>query len=89
VLDDAFVQNFFTWTVSRAPSASELTYWNDQLRVAYAQGQASVKLAAVEFAKTLFESAEYAARNRNDQSQKLRQRQRRKILTQTPTAIAV
>jgi YD repeat-containing protein len=66
VLDDQFVQNFFTWTVSRAPGASELTYWNDQLRVAYAQGQASVKLAAVEFGKTLFESAEYAARNRND-----------------------
>ena len=66
VLDDQFVQNFFTWTVSRAPSASELTYWNDQLRVAYAQGQPSVKLAAVEFGKTLFESAEYTARNRND-----------------------
>jgi YD repeat-containing protein len=66
VLDDQFVQNFFTWTVARAPSASELTYWNDQLRVAYAQGQASVKLAAVEFGKTLFESAEYAGRNRND-----------------------
>ena len=66
MLDDQFVQNFFTWTVSRAPSASELSYWNDQLRVAYAQGQASVKLAAVEFAKTLFESAEYAARNRSD-----------------------
>ena len=66
VLDDQFVQNFFTWTVSRAPSGSELTYWNDQLRVAYAQGPASVKLAAVEFGKTLFESAEYAGRNRND-----------------------
>src|SRR6201991_1816735 len=66
VLDDQFVQNFFTWAVLRAPSASELTYWNDQLRVAYAQGQASLKLAAVEFGKTLFESAEYAARNRND-----------------------
>ncbi|HKS11116.1 MAG TPA: DUF4214 domain-containing protein, partial [Pyrinomonadaceae bacterium] len=66
VLDDQFVQNFFTWTVSRAPAASELNYWNDQLRVAYAQGQTSLKLAAVEFGKTLFESAEYAARNRND-----------------------
>ena len=35
VLDDQFVQNFFTWAVSRAPSASELSYWNDQLRVAW------------------------------------------------------
>jgi hypothetical protein len=66
VPDDQFVQNFFTWTVSRAPGASELTYWNDQLRVAYAQGQTSLKFAAVELGKTLFESAEYAARNRND-----------------------
>src|ERR1700752_3666261 len=66
VLDDQFVQNFFNWAFSRAPSASELTYWNDQLRVAYAQGQASVKLVAVELGKTLFESAEYANRNRND-----------------------
>jgi hypothetical protein len=66
VLDDQFVQNFFTWTVLRAPTATEATYWKDQLRVAYAQGQPSVKLAAVEFGKTMFESAEYAARNRND-----------------------
>jgi len=66
VPDDQFVQNFFTWTGSRAPSASELTYWSDQFRVAYAQGQASLKLVAVEFGKTLFESSEYAARNRSD-----------------------
>jgi YD repeat-containing protein len=66
VLDDQFVQNFFTWAVLRAPNASEATYWKDQLRVAYAQGQPSVKLAAVEFGKTMFESAEYAARNRDN-----------------------
>jgi len=53
VPDDQFVQNFFLWAVSRTPSASELTYWNDQLRVAYAQGQPSLKLAAVEFGKTI------------------------------------
>ena len=45
VPDDQFVQNFFAWTVSRAPSAGELSYWNDQLRVAYAQGQTSLKSA--------------------------------------------
>jgi YD repeat-containing protein len=66
VLDDQFIQNFFTWAVLRSPNATEATYWKDQFRVAYAQGQASVKLAAVEFGKTMFESAEYAARNRND-----------------------
>jgi YD repeat-containing protein len=64
--DDQFVQNFFTWTLLRSPSGSESTYWNDQLRVAYSQGQTSLKLAAIELGKTLFESAEYAARNRSN-----------------------
>ena len=66
VLDDQFIANFFTWALVRTPSGTEPTYWNDQLRVAYAQGQTSLKLAAVELGKTLFESAEYAARQRND-----------------------
>ena len=66
VLDDQFVLNFFNWTVSRAPYANESTFWNDQCRVAYAQGQTSVMLVGVALGKTLFESAEYAARNRND-----------------------
>ncbi|HEU4870363.1 MAG TPA: hypothetical protein VFT08_05890 [Pyrinomonadaceae bacterium] len=68
VLDDAFIANFFAYALMRSPSGSEPTFWNDQLRVAYAQGSASgsLKLAAVELGKTLFESAEYAARQRND-----------------------
>ena len=65
VLDDQFTQNFFTWALVRNPSSAETTYWLDQLRVASGQGQGSLKLAAVEFGRTLFESAEYAARNRN------------------------
>lgn len=66
VLDDQFVANFFNWAVVRTPSGTESTYWNDQLRVGYAQGQTSLQLAAVELGKTLFESAEYAARNRDN-----------------------
>jgi len=66
VLDDQFVQNFFTWTELRSPNTNEATFWNDQMRVAYAQGQTSVKLAAVALGKTLFESAEYLARNRDN-----------------------
>ena len=66
LLDDAFVQNFFYWAVQHVPYANENTFWNDQFRVAYAQGQTSVMLAGVALGKTLFESAEYAARNRND-----------------------
>ena len=66
VLDDQFVQNFFTWAVLRSPTSSEAVFWNDQLRVAYAQGQTSVKLAAVALGKTLYESAEYGGRNRDN-----------------------
>ena len=66
VLDDQFVQNFFTWALARNPTSSETTFWYDQLRVAHGQGQTSVKLAAIELGRTLFESAEYAARNRTD-----------------------
>ncbi|HKR20961.1 MAG TPA: DUF4214 domain-containing protein, partial [Pyrinomonadaceae bacterium] len=64
VPDDQFIANFFQWAVLHTPNSTESTYWNDQLRVAYAQGQTSLKLAAVELGKTLFESAEYSARDR-------------------------
>ena len=67
VLDDQFIANFFTWALVRTPSGGESTFWNDQLRVAYAQGQTSLKLAAIELGKTLFESAEYAGRQRTPQ----------------------
>lgn len=66
LLDDQFIANFFAWAVLRTPNGNEPAYWNDQFRVAYAQGQTSLKLAAVELGKTLFESAEYATRVRND-----------------------
>jgi YD repeat-containing protein len=66
LLDDQFVQNFFTWALARNPTTSETTYWYDQLRVAYGQGSESIKLAAIELGKTLFESAEYAARARDN-----------------------
>jgi YD repeat-containing protein len=66
VLDDQFIANFFYWALVRTPNGDEPTFWKDQLRMAHAQGQTSLKLAAVELGKTLFESAEYAARQRND-----------------------
>jgi len=66
VLDDTFIDNFFDWALLRNADATETTYWNDQLRVAYPKGSWSVRLAAVELGKTLFESAEYAARNRDN-----------------------
>jgi Domain of unknown function (DUF4214)/Domain of unknown function (DUF4157) len=65
VPDDQFVLNFFTWALLRNPTNDETTYWYDHLRVAYGQNQVSRKLATIEFGRTLFESAEYAARNRD------------------------
>ena len=62
---DQFVQNFFLIALVRSPASDETTYWYDQLRVAYANGSTSLKLASIELGRTLFESAEYAARNRN------------------------
>jgi len=64
--DDHFVQNFFSWALLRAPNGDEPSYWNDQFRVAYGQGQTSLKLAAIELGKTLFESTEYASRQRDN-----------------------
>ena len=62
---DQFVQNFFTWALTRSPNSEETTYWYDQLRKAYPNGATSLKLAGIELGRTLFESAEYAARNRD------------------------
>src|SRR6185503_7654030 len=63
--DSQFVQNFYLWALLRNPFSNETTYWYDQLRVAYGQGQTSLKLAAIELGKTLFETAQYAGRNRD------------------------
>jgi YD repeat-containing protein len=62
---DQFVSNFFLYALARSPSSEETTYWYDQLRVAYANGATSLRLAGIELGRTLFESAEYVARNRD------------------------
>jgi YD repeat-containing protein len=66
VPDDQYVQNFYQWALLRAPNSTELTYWDDMLRMAYAHGQGSEVIAARELGKTVFESSEYAARARSD-----------------------
>jgi hypothetical protein len=70
IYDDAFIDNFYTYALPSYPStplANEKAYWRDQLRVGYNHSQDSLKLAAIEMGKTLFESAAYAARNRSNQ----------------------
>ena len=64
--DDQFIQNFFSYALSRTPTGGEQTYWDDVVRAAYPQGQNAVLFGARELGMTLFESAEYAARNRSD-----------------------
>lgn len=66
IYEDQFIQNFFSLVLLRSTSYDEGLFWNYQLRAAYNQGQTSLKLAAVELGKTLFESASYAARNRDN-----------------------
>ncbi len=64
--DDQFIQNFFYWAFLRYPNSTEQAYWDDILRTAYAQGQSAMLIANRELGKTVFESAEYAGRNRSN-----------------------
>jgi YD repeat-containing protein len=63
---DQYVRDFHQLTLARQPNASEQAYWNDILRKAYGNSQDSVLLASRELGRTMFESAEYAARQRSD-----------------------
>ena len=63
--ESTFIQNFFSVALLRSATAEETLFWNNQFRVAYSQSQTSLKLAAIELGKTLFESASYAARPRD------------------------
>jgi YD repeat-containing protein len=63
---EQYLVNFNQSALARPPSANESTYWNDILRSAYPNGQSSMLLAVRELGKTLFESADYASRNRDN-----------------------
>jgi YD repeat-containing protein len=63
---DQFVTNFLQQGLGRQPGGPEGSYWTDVLRAAYPRGQGSMLLVMREFGMTVFESAEYAARNRSD-----------------------
>ena len=63
--EDQFIQNFFSLALARSATYDETLYWNYLFRAAYNESAASVKHAAIEFGRTLFESAAYAARNRS------------------------
>lgn len=63
---DQFAQNFLQRGLGRSPNSNEGGYWTDIMRSAYTQGQTSMLFAMTEFGMTVFESAEYAGRNRTN-----------------------
>ncbi|HJT26829.1 MAG TPA: hypothetical protein VJ784_05390 [Pyrinomonadaceae bacterium] len=62
--EDQFIQNFFNVALVRSATSEETLYWNYQLRAGYNESAWSLKSAAIEFGRALFESAAYAARGR-------------------------
>jgi len=65
--DDDYIQNFFAWALpAHSLTQTEQAYWNDIFRTAYPQGPTALQNAARELGLTLFESWDYAARNRSD-----------------------
>jgi YD repeat-containing protein len=63
---EQYLANFNLAALSRQPYTNESAYWNDILRAAYPNGQSSMLLALRELGKTLFESSDYAGRNRDN-----------------------
>jgi YD repeat-containing protein len=63
---DAYTQNFVQWALARSPHSDEVNYWEDIFRAAYAHQQGSMTIAVREMARTMFESAEYAGRGRDN-----------------------
>ncbi|HKE59872.1 MAG TPA: DUF4214 domain-containing protein, partial [Pyrinomonadaceae bacterium] len=61
ITEDQYIQNFFQWAI---PGQNvELNYWHDIIRAAYPGGQSSLVVSVQELGRTLFDSADYAARN--------------------------
>ncbi|MDQ3806520.1 MAG: DUF4214 domain-containing protein, partial [Acidobacteriota bacterium] len=63
---EQFVRDFYQGALARQPNSTELQTWTDSLRLAYPQGQGPLLTEAKELGRALFQSAEYAARNRTD-----------------------
>ena len=63
---DSYTENFIQQALARQANSVELNYWDDIFRAAYAHQQGSMMIAVREMARTVFESADYAARGRNN-----------------------
>jgi RHS repeat-associated protein len=62
-----FVRNFYQSGLGRQPNSSELQQGVSSLQAAYAQGQSQMLTQARAVGDTVFNSSEYAARNRTNQ----------------------
>jgi len=67
VTGDDYLQGWFSTALNRSATTTEAAYWSDILKAAYSHGQSSMVLSVRELGKTLFESSDYAARNRSNQ----------------------
>ncbi len=62
--ESQFIDNFFSVALLRSATSEESLYWIYLLRAGHSQGGTSLKLAAIELGRTLFESGSYVARER-------------------------
>jgi hypothetical protein len=63
----AFVDYFYMGSIEDLPSDAELQSWTDRLNAASAQGQSQMLAEAKALGRALFQSADYASRNRSDE----------------------
>jgi RHS repeat-associated protein len=63
---DQYVRGFYQGALNRQPDSTELQNWLTTLQSAYAQGLSQFRTAMQNLGETLFNSQEYANRNRSD-----------------------
>jgi RHS repeat-associated protein len=61
-----FIQDFYQSALARSPNSAEMQAWSAHLRQAYWQGKTQLIQAIAGMGRTLFQSQEYANRNRSD-----------------------
>jgi len=63
---DSYIRNFYQNGLNRQPTSTEFNSWLSTLQTAYAQGQSQFLAAMQSLGQSIFNSQEYANRNRSD-----------------------
>lgn len=63
---EQYIRNFYQIVLARQPNSTELNSWLSTVQTAFAQGQSQLLTAMQSLGQSLFNSQEYANRNRND-----------------------